>query len=230
MADHHKRLYEQKPEYYYDGNNPYLLKRIKPDASCVLDVGCAKGNLGSEIRARGITVYGIELFPEAAREAEKKLDHVLCGDIETIELPYEQGFFDHIIFGDVLEHLIDPWAVLRKVKPFLKENGSIISCIPNIAHISILHDLLLGKWTYMEWGLLDQTHLRFFTLTEIYNMFQITGYYITDLERIVYPNPPMDPLIHWLDYIRSSLLKDNPSFAVEANAFQYVIEATINRV
>lgn len=222
----HSYMYKNKPDIYFESLNTSILNRVKPHVANVLDIGCAKGYLGAAIRQKGVaSVYGIELFPEAAKEAEKKLNHVLCGDIETMDLPYKQGFFDHIIFGDVLEHLKDPWAVLQKVKPYLKNTGSIIACIPNVGHITIIHGLLKGEWTYTDLGILDRTHLRFFTLNGIIEMFQSAGYQIVGLERIFHTNAPYDQLIHQLNQIRSRFNTTYSQFPTEAKTHQYVIEA-----
>lgn len=113
----------------------------------------------------------IEVFPEAAEKAKEKLNHVLLGDIETVELSYEKEQLDCVIFGDVLDHLLDPWAVVEKVKPNIKKDGAILASIPNVSHISLLSSLLAGNWTYMEYGSLDKTHIRFFTFNEMIRMF-----------------------------------------------------------
>lgn len=93
----------------------------------MLDVGCGTGNLGEALQDQGITVYGIEAFPDAAEQAENKLAHVLCGDIERLALPYEPEQFDCILFGDVLEHLVNPWSVLENLRPHLKK---MALCLP----------------------------------------------------------------------------------------------------
>lgn len=131
-------FYDEKKQQYYDGLNPYLLKKINGSWQTVLDVGCGAGNLGAALEDRGITVYGIEAFPEAAQKAETKLSHVLCGDIESAVLPYNDEQFDCILFGDVLEHLVDPWSVLKKLRPYLKKDGTVLTCVPNVGHISVV--------------------------------------------------------------------------------------------
>ncbi|PFJ16957.1 hypothetical protein COD67_16025 [Bacillus cereus] len=112
-------LYEEKPEHYYNGVNPNLLKHIKKKWKEVLDIGCSDGAIGAVIKENGARVSGIEVFPEAAEKAKERLDHVILGDIETMDIPYEKEQFDCVIFGDVLEHLFDPWTVIEKVKPYL---------------------------------------------------------------------------------------------------------------
>lgn len=108
--------------------NPVIVSRIRAEWTSLLDIGCGTGKLGKVLKQKDRTIYGIESFEDAAKEAEQELDHVLCGNIEQMTLPYEQEQFDCIIFGDVLEHLLDPWAVLKKVKPFLKKKEP--SCHP----------------------------------------------------------------------------------------------------
>lgn len=142
----------------------------------VLDVGCAQGVLGAACRERGAdTVTGIELTPENAAIAEKTLDCVLCGDIETMELPFEPGAFDTIICADVLEHLRDPWAMLRRLAGLLAPGGALVASVPNIAHYSVVLKLLTGNWTYEQQGLLDLTHLRFFGPGSLGDLFQGCG-------------------------------------------------------
>ena len=82
------------------------------------------------------------------------------------------------IRGCIRAFIFDPWAVIKKVKPYIKENGVILASIPNVAHISVLAPLLAGNWTYTEYGLLDKTHIRFFTFNEMLRMFLKAGYSI----------------------------------------------------
>lgn len=170
------------------------------------------------------TIYGIESFEDAAKQAEKALDHVLCGNIEQMALPYQHEQFDCIIFGDVLEHLLDPWAVLKKVKPFLKREGAILSSIPNIGHISTVLELLAGRFTYTDAGLMDQTHLRFFTLHEIHALFQSAGFHVRELETIRVQHPSYTGVMNDLHEL---LVKHGIRFDFNeaATAYQYVVEA-----
>ncbi|GAF24241.1 O-antigen biosynthesis protein RfbC [Bacillus sp. JCM 19047] len=114
--------YEKKATAYYQGINQQLFSLIDPKVEMVLDIGCAEGALGAAIKAAyGADVHGFELFQHAAVQAEKKLDSVTVGNIESDPLPFEHDQFDAIIFADVLEHTLDPWSVLAKVKPYLKK-------------------------------------------------------------------------------------------------------------
>jgi O-antigen biosynthesis protein len=151
----------------------------------VLDVGCATGNLAEVLAGRGCRVTGIEIDPEAARQAEKHCERVIVGDVESLDLGAEldEADFDVIVFGDVLEHLKDPLQTLRRFKPFLQTEGYVIASIPNIAHGSVRLALMQGRFRYRSLGLLDDTHLRFFTRETVEQLFKDAGFLIADLRR-----------------------------------------------
>jgi len=112
-------------------------------------------------------------------------DRVLVGDAEELDLEAELGAarFDAILFADVLEHLREPAALLRRVRPLVAEGGSVVASIQNIAHASVRLALLGGSWRYREQGLLDETHLRFFTREGVQDLFESSGYVITQWQR-----------------------------------------------
>ncbi|KAA5610229.1 methyltransferase domain-containing protein [Rhodovastum atsumiense] len=150
---------------YPDVPNPDLLDRIPLDARAVLDVGCATGALGAEYKRRNpaCRFLGIELDVDAARLAATRLDQVAIGDVEADPFPFGTGPFDCIIYGDVLEHLRDPWSVLTRQAEALSPDGVVLICMPNAEHWSFVERLLRGTWDYEETGLFDRTHLRWFT-------------------------------------------------------------------
>lgn len=151
----------------------------------VLDVGCATGYVARALRERGCVVSGFESDPEAAEAARPDLDTLVVGDLEETDLT--QAFaghtFDVVVFGDVLEHLRDPLAALRQARPLLAEGGSVVASIPNIAHGSIRLALLQGRFDYQPLGLLDHTHLRFFTRESVEDMFREAGLVPVELRR-----------------------------------------------
>ena len=108
---------------------------------------------------------------QAAKEAADHLDDVVCGDVETIELPWPDASFDAILCGDVLEHLADPWRTLRRLSALLVPGGLVIASIPNVQNYRMIRGLLRGRWDYRERGLLDFGHLRFFTWRSIVHLF-----------------------------------------------------------
>jgi 2-polyprenyl-3-methyl-5-hydroxy-6-metoxy-1,4-benzoquinol methylase len=153
----------------------------------VLDVGCAKGLLGAAIKQKfACTVFGIELNDDMAKEARTRLDEVFCTDIEQAVLPFDNAL-DVVIFGDILEHLMDPGLVLQNAKKWLKHDGIIIASIPNTAHYSVIMDLLRGRWDYIPWGLLCVTHLRFFTRSTILEIFRKSGYSVITMAPQAWP-------------------------------------------
>jgi SAM-dependent methyltransferase len=135
----------------------------------ILDAGTASGYLGKILKGRGHYVAGIECDATAAERAKDYYNSFQVVDIETFEFPYRQEF-DYIVFADVLEHLRDPVTVLRTCIPALKESGKIIISVPNIANFIVRLSLLFGKFDYMDRGILDRTHLRFFTLRSLKKM------------------------------------------------------------
>jgi 2-polyprenyl-3-methyl-5-hydroxy-6-metoxy-1,4-benzoquinol methylase/thioredoxin-like negative regulator of GroEL len=144
--------------------------------SRVLDVGCGAGALGSYLKRQGVReVVGIEYVESACKLAAKVLDNAIPGSIESLEIPYEDGYFDCVIFADVLEHLVDPAAALCKVARVLADDGIIITSIPNVRYFQVLGMLAGGRWEYMDAGILDRTHLRFFTAVEMRLLMQGAG-------------------------------------------------------
>lgn len=149
----------------------------------VLDIGCATGYLGRELKKKGCYVTGIEIDREAAKEAKKWYDEVITEDIEQIEpLPLPENYFDVITFGDVLEHLRRPDLVLLKVKKYLSPDGYIVASVPNVARIGIRMKLVAGKFDYEHCGILDKSHLRFFTRESIKRLFENTGYKVMKID------------------------------------------------
>jgi 2-polyprenyl-3-methyl-5-hydroxy-6-metoxy-1,4-benzoquinol methylase len=128
----------------------------------LLDVGTAHGYLAETLRLRGFRVTGIEADPVLAKEAAKHCDEVLLLDLDD-NLPTLTESYDVMVFGDVLEHLNNPAGVLRELASSLREDGSIIISLPNVANIYMRLSLLVGRFDYQDRGILDRTHLRFFT-------------------------------------------------------------------
>lgn len=153
----------------------------------VLEIGCDCGANLLEIKNRypHAKVYGIEINECAARIA-KTFAEVMIANIESEELPYENNTFDYILFGNVLEHLEKPEGAIGKVRRLLKPGGKILAEIPNLMHISVLEDLLQGNFTYCNTGLLDRTHIHFFTFNEIVKLFLENGYHL-NMGRVCMP-------------------------------------------
>jgi len=148
-----------------------MIEKGHDEKISVLEVGCGLGATIARIEYLWpeAEVKGIELVDRLADIGANYLD-IIQGNIETMEIPYEKESFDYIIFGDVLEHLYDPEKCLKRMIPYLKKDGFILCSIPNIMHMSVIVSLLRGKFEYQDRGILDRTHLRFFTLESIVRM------------------------------------------------------------
>lgn len=177
---------EHKQNGYYSANRSNMLKYIPSNVSKILDVGCGEGEFGGTIKAsKNVEVWGLELCAEAAEIAKIKLDKVIVNDIENVHDSFPENYFDCIIFNDVLEHLKYPWLILEKIKISLKDNGRIVASIPNIRYFNTLKDIVINKeWKYEDEGILDKTHLRFFTKSSIMDMFNRCGYEVMVIEGI----------------------------------------------
>jgi 2-polyprenyl-3-methyl-5-hydroxy-6-metoxy-1,4-benzoquinol methylase len=157
-----------------------LLRRCK-SARVALDVGCSAGVLARELVAQGAVVDGIEMDPVAAAEAATVCRRVLVGDVESLELPNE-GRYDVILMADLIEHLKDPVKVMARLRPLLGADGVVLLTTPNVANWSIRLGLLAGRWDYSDRGLLDRTHLRFFTRRTLIAAVREAGYRVVDLD------------------------------------------------
>lgn len=175
-----------KPTGYYNCRRGEMLRFVPQNVTRVLEIGCGTGEFGKILKSqRNVEVWGIELSKEIAEVTKGKLDNVIVGDIESDNIPLPSEYFDCIVFNDVLEHLKYPWIVLRKLRDNLKHYGWIISSIPNVRYYENIKELLIRKeWQYVDAGILDKTHLRFFTINSIKDMFKECGYHVIKIEGI----------------------------------------------
>ena len=172
-------------DIYLEKERHEMLDRIPQEASVILDVGCAVGSFGQLVKSeRSSEVWGIEINDYAASIAAQKLDKVICGAFdENLNLPNDK--FDCIVFNDVLEHLVDPYNALLYSKTLLRDGGRIVASIPNVRYFDNVWKLLVDKnWEYTQNGILDRTHLRFFTRNSIIKTFGDLGYEIESIEGI----------------------------------------------
>ena len=170
--------YDKKPDGYYNDDREEMLHYLPKTAKKVLDVGCGNGIFAASIKEKNnAEVWGIELMKDEIAKADQILDKSFAGPIEEHVDNLPDNYFDVIYFNDVLEHLVDPYIVLEKIKSKLSNNGVVISSIPNIRFHSVLIPLIFNKqFEYKSFGVMDKTHLRFFTKKSIRKMYENIGY------------------------------------------------------
>lgn len=180
--------YEVTGEIDPDTSHAKML-RLVGDGARVLDVGCASGYLARELVARGCRVTGIEYDPELAARAREHCDEVIEGDLDLMDLKGALGerTFDAVVCGDVLEHLRDPVRVLDQLRHHFTPQGYLVVSVPNVAHGSVRLSLLTGKFEYTELGLLDRTHLRFYTRATLVQMLAQGGFTTVHIDPVIAP-------------------------------------------
>lgn len=172
---------------YYDHPRSELLDLFPRAPKRLLDVGCGSGATGALAKTRwpGLEALGVEIVPDAAERAAARLDRVVTGSAETLDFSAAGlTHIDGVILADVLEHLVDPWSFLERLRGALTPDATIVASIPNIANLWILEELAAGRFEYGSDGLLDRTHLRWFTRRSIRALFAGAGYTIERWERI----------------------------------------------
>jgi 2-polyprenyl-3-methyl-5-hydroxy-6-metoxy-1,4-benzoquinol methylase len=167
-----------------------LVARIPAGAAAVLDVGCSRGETARLLREAGVArVVGIEPDAGDAADAAKLCDRVLTVPLEDVREEFP-GHFDAVLFGDVLEHLIDPAAALARVRPWLSARGVVVASVPNLGHWSVIGDLLEGRFDYVPYSILSGTHVRHFTRQTLHDLFEASGYRIASIETVTFPPSP----------------------------------------
>ncbi|MGB6295179.1 MAG: methyltransferase domain-containing protein [Rivularia sp. (in: cyanobacteria)] len=196
----------------------------------VIDFGCATGYFARLLTNRGCEVTGVEVNSKAAKVANNYCDEVIVGDLDFVSLneilsnQISKEKFDIAIFGDILEHLRNPWKVLEETRNILKPQGYVVASIPNIAHGAIRLALLQGKFEYNSLGILDNTHLRFFTRKTVEQLFEDSGYLIDVIERTklpIYSNSDLIPAIDKNNFDKN--ITNNIEQDEDADTLQFVI-------
>jgi SAM-dependent methyltransferase len=209
-------------------NSHYWILKFLSDApvpSRILDIGTAGGYLGQILKQQGHSLIGVENDSCVAESAQGYYNHIHVANVENFTLPY-QNEFDFMVFADVLEHLRDPSAVLRNSLPALKRTGQVIVSVPNVANLIIRMSLLAGRFEYADRGIMDRSHLRFFTLSTLKQMLSACGLVAVDIVAAPIPVQLVFPItdskwfapLHELHQCIVSIRK--PLFA-----YQFIIKA-----
>jgi 2-polyprenyl-3-methyl-5-hydroxy-6-metoxy-1,4-benzoquinol methylase len=209
---------------YYEGDRPDLRALVPPTARRVLDVGCGSGSVGAALkRDLGAWVAGVELFPQAVELARPRLDELIVADLDTVaDLPAD---LDVAIFGDVLEHLRDPARLLEVTAEHMAPDGLVIVSVPNIKHWSVLLPLLVhDRFAYGDSGLLDRTHIHFFTLEELGRTLEQAG---LDPVSVATHRTPMPAGVDVLADTAVRLGAEAGETRARLEAYQYLVTARL---
>lgn len=177
----------KRDDYFGSARADYVAELPANPEAAILELGCGNGATGALALAQGKcgTYVGIEMFEPAAADARKVLTHVHLGDVATLDLPYPPGTFDALICSEVIEHLVDPEPVLKKLVALLKPGGMVFASSPNVAHWRIIAGLIRGRFDYQEFGAMDRTHLRWFTPRSYRALFEAAGVEVCRTKRLV---------------------------------------------
>lgn len=207
---------------YYQNLRPEVLNIIPRSSRRILEVGCGAGVMGAALKSRQeCEVTGMEIILEVEDQARSNLDRVIIGDFVANSFKLEDSYYDTIILADVLEHLPDTDVALQIINRKLSDTGSLVLSIPNIRHWSIIHSLLEGDWRYQDEGLLDRTHLKFFTHRSLIRTLAVNGFFpiSTTSSKCGTTGPGFMPFIEHLQHfgINATNLYD------EINDYQYLM-------
>ena len=214
----------------HDKFNPDLLALMPADAGRVVEVGCSSGALAKAYRAvnPASEYIGIEVDPSYAEVAQAHCTRVVVDDIEWMgDATFDSLFPSSCwVFGDVLEHLHDPWALLRRLRKPLSAEASVVACIPNAQHWSVQARLNCGQFRYEDDGLLDRTHIRWFTRATIVELFESSGFRIVDgLARILI-EPEREKVLAGIRAMAVAIGADADEAAKNATPYQWIVRAT----
>lgn len=213
----------------HDNFNPDILRIMSKGMKRVVEVGSSSGALAQAYRTENpaCEYIGIEIDPEYAKISAKVCTEVICGNIESLGDDVFMKLFpsDCWVFGDALEHLYDPWALLRRIRKNIPKTSQIIACIPNAQHWSLQAMLNRGQFRYQDMGLLDRTHIRWFTRTSIIEMFESTGYRITEGFPRIFDEPEREKVLPSIKAMALAIGADPQQAVDDSLPLQWLVRA-----
>ncbi len=209
--------------------NQDLYNLIPDNLSSIIEIGSGSGALAKAIKDRSPhTQYiGVEIVDEYAILSKRYCDKVLIDNIEkpSLELTSLLQNASAIVFSDVLEHLYNPWQTLQSLRTHIPKDCSIYASIPNIQHWSVIFGLISGNFNYADSGLLDRTHLRFFTKSTIMSLFNQSGFEVSSISPRIFNFPDQEKYLSLIKQVADQLQIDATKSVVESAAFQYTVHA-----
>jgi 2-polyprenyl-3-methyl-5-hydroxy-6-metoxy-1,4-benzoquinol methylase len=197
--------YEGKATAYFTNARADFVRLLPRDPTArVLEIGCGNGATGALAMARGRAGHyvGVELIETQGRSASQVLSDVLIGDVEHMDFDWQPAEFDALILSEVLEHLVEPGALLRRLHRFVRPGGMVLASSPNIAHWRVLRELVKGRFDLADQGVFDRTHLRWFTPATFVSMFETAGFRID----LMGPVTPFSPRVETISRLTSGRL------------------------
>jgi SAM-dependent methyltransferase len=213
----------------HEKHNADLLRLIPPASAQLIEVGCSSGALAREFKKAhpGCRYLGVDIDPSYASLARRYCDETLTANIEEVGDSFfnAQQDRDCWIFGDTLEHLKDPWRVLKSIRRVIPDEGCVVACIPNAQHWSLQVKLSIGQFRYEDSGLLDRTHLRWFTRATMNELFAETGFQIIEGAGRVFNEPARDKYLPLIAEMARTAGANVEKATSDAMALQYVLRA-----
>lgn len=213
----------------HDAHNPDLLKLIPRASANLIEIGCSSGALAREYKKinPACRYLGIDIDENYVKLAATHCDATLAMNIDNADESFYNAncMADCWIFGDTLEHLQNPWGVLNHIRKVIPKNGSVVACIPNAQHWSLILKLCIGDFRYEDQGLLDRTHLRWFTRQTIIELFNDTGFNVVEGHPRVFNETSRDKFLPIIGEIAKASGNDPDMAIADAMPLQYVVRA-----
>ncbi|SER87225.1 class I SAM-dependent methyltransferase [Giesbergeria anulus] len=221
---------------YFENVNPDLLAEVKSDAKRICEFGCGAGALARAIKSINPSVHyvGVEIAEDPLLKAKDVLDVAIQRNLDLIPSwrkdremsgALHEASFDHVIFGDVLEHLYDPESAVQQAVEILSENGTLLACIPNVQHWSVFTQLVIGSWPRVDAGIFDRTHIRWFTLHDMVNLMQKSGLVVEKIVPRIFQQEQGIEIMEYLEPLAIYLGVDSDSFLRQGLPLQYILVA-----
>jgi 2-polyprenyl-3-methyl-5-hydroxy-6-metoxy-1,4-benzoquinol methylase len=207
-----------------------FVARLVGSSKRVLEIGCGPGSITKVLAQQGqCQVTGIELDPAAIEKATPFCDTIIQGDLNDTEWPHlvdNMPLFDVVVAADVLEHLYNPWTTLKQMAPLIKPNGCLVISLPHVGHAVVASCLITGNFEYRDWGLLDRTHIRFFGLKNIEELFAQADLKIVEANYVIKTPEETEFAENWskLTTTVQNALRSSP----HADIYQVVVKAVPN--
>lgn len=213
----------------HDNYNPDLLRLVPLTSRKIIELGCSSGALAKAFKLNNSNVdwVGVEIDQSYGELAGRYCDRVIVSDIDLWELTNFEQFSDRDcwVFGDVLEHLKDPWKVVSNIRSVISANGYIVACIPNASHWSLLVRFATGNIRYEDQGLLDKTHLRWFSRITIFELFESNGFKVIEGLSRIFDEPDREKFLPLIGQIAELNNSDKEAAINDSIPLQYVIRA-----